>query len=128
MTLKKAAALLTKEYERAMSRDDVLNPVAWALYRVWKKADEGTPWDELEVEHLQFAALDPKSLTSAERQTCFRLGQMDMKQSVLLLLKDLSDNLKGTAQSTVLDVSCMVDQMPVLEPAGGGDGDGRMGD
>ena len=39
MTLKKAINLLEKEYERAKKLEWVRNPLAWALYQVWKKAD-----------------------------------------------------------------------------------------
>lgn len=40
MTLKKAIELLESEYERAKKLEYVHNPLAWALYQVWKKADE----------------------------------------------------------------------------------------
>lgn len=40
MTLKKAIELLEAEYERAKKLEYVHNPLAWALYQVWKKADE----------------------------------------------------------------------------------------
>ena len=39
--LHKAIRLLEQEYERAKEMDFVYNPIAWALYRVWKKMDEG---------------------------------------------------------------------------------------
>lgn len=120
MTVEKATALLEKEYGRAMQRDDVLNPVAWTLYQVWKKADEGTPWDEIEPEQLQHVAVNTNPLTSAERQACFRLGQMDVQQSVLQLLQALAESLKGAAQNTVIDVSCMVESMQVLGSGTGG--------
>lgn len=37
--LHKAIRLLEQEYERAKEMDFVYNPIAWALYRVWKKVD-----------------------------------------------------------------------------------------
>jgi hypothetical protein len=40
MTLKKAIELLEAEYERAKKLEYIHNPLAWALYQVWKKADE----------------------------------------------------------------------------------------
>jgi hypothetical protein len=40
MTLKKAIELLEAEYERAKKLEYVHNPLAWALYQVWKKVDE----------------------------------------------------------------------------------------
>ena len=39
MTLEKAIELLKREYERAKGLEFVHNPLAWALYRVWKVAD-----------------------------------------------------------------------------------------
>ena len=40
MTLEKAIEMLRKEYERAKNMEYVMKPLAWALYQVWKKADE----------------------------------------------------------------------------------------
>lgn len=40
MTLEKAIKLLEAEYERAKKIPYVQKPLAWALYQVWKKADE----------------------------------------------------------------------------------------
>lgn len=39
MTLAKAITLLIDEYERAQSLEFVRNPMAYALYQVWKRAD-----------------------------------------------------------------------------------------
>lgn len=39
MTLEEAIHLLESEYERAKRLDFVVNPIAYALYQVWKKAD-----------------------------------------------------------------------------------------
>ena len=39
MTLEKAKKLLDEEYERAKRLDFVHDPLAYALYQVWKKAD-----------------------------------------------------------------------------------------
>ncbi len=39
MTLEKAIELLKAEYERAKTLEYVRNPLAYALYQVWKKAD-----------------------------------------------------------------------------------------
>lgn len=39
MTLYKAMKLLEKEYARALKLEYVYNPLAWALYQVWKCAD-----------------------------------------------------------------------------------------
>lgn len=40
MTLEKAKQLLEEEYERAKRLEYVNNPLAYALYQVWKKADK----------------------------------------------------------------------------------------
>ena len=40
MTLEKAIRLLEKEYEKVKCLEWVHNPIAYALYRVWKMADE----------------------------------------------------------------------------------------
>ena len=40
MSIEKAVRLIKEEYERAKSMEFVRNPIAWALYQVWKKADK----------------------------------------------------------------------------------------
>ena len=39
MTLEKAKKLLEEEHEKAKMLEYVHNPIAYALYHVWKKAD-----------------------------------------------------------------------------------------
>ena len=39
MTLEEAIEILKAEYERAVKLEWVHNPVAYALYQTWKKAD-----------------------------------------------------------------------------------------
>ena len=39
MTFEKAKKLLEEEYERAKKLEWVHDPLAYALYQVWKKAD-----------------------------------------------------------------------------------------
>lgn len=39
MTIDKAKKLLDEEYERAKKLAFVHNPLAYAIYQVWKKAD-----------------------------------------------------------------------------------------
>ncbi len=39
MTLEQAIDMLKAEYERAKKLEFVINPLAYALYQVWKKAD-----------------------------------------------------------------------------------------
>lgn len=43
MTLEKAIERLKTEYERAKSLSYVINPLAYALYQVWKEADKKRP-------------------------------------------------------------------------------------
>lgn len=39
MNIQEAIIELQKEYARAITLDFVYNPVAYALYKVWRKAD-----------------------------------------------------------------------------------------
>lgn len=39
MTLNRATKLLDKEYEKAKTLEYVHNPLAYALFNVWRKAD-----------------------------------------------------------------------------------------
>lgn len=39
MTIERAKKLLDKEYERAKTLEYIRNPLAYALYTVWKTAD-----------------------------------------------------------------------------------------
>ncbi len=43
MSLIKAINMLIDEYEKAAKQERIYNPVAFALYQVWKKADESAP-------------------------------------------------------------------------------------
>lgn len=42
MTLNRAKRLLEREYEKAKTLEFVQNPMAYALYQVWQKADRET--------------------------------------------------------------------------------------
>lgn len=44
--LEKAIKLLEEEYERALKLEYIRNPLAFALYRVWKKVDRERRSDE----------------------------------------------------------------------------------
>lgn len=46
MTLKKAIRLLEAEYETAKKLEWVHNPLAYALYKVWKKAAADHPTEK----------------------------------------------------------------------------------
>lgn len=39
MTLEKAIDMLKKEYELAKKQEYIRNPLAWAIYQVWRAAD-----------------------------------------------------------------------------------------
>lgn len=43
MTLRQAVNMLEKQYEKARNLDYVRNPLAYALYQVWKEADRQPP-------------------------------------------------------------------------------------
>lgn len=48
MTLNEAVQMLETEYEKAKQQKWINNPLAYALYQVWKKADKkrGRPKNE----------------------------------------------------------------------------------
>lgn len=46
MTLEEANQLLVEEYERAKKLEYVINPLAFALHQVWKKADKENPYQQ----------------------------------------------------------------------------------
>ena len=66
-----------------------------------------------ELERLLTIAADPDSVSSAEKQACFRLGQKDMKQSIMLLLQDLASNTVGTTRDTLTDAANMIEDLPI---------------
>ena len=41
MTIEQAIELLRQKYDEAKNLKYVINPLAWALYQVWKEADNG---------------------------------------------------------------------------------------
>lgn len=45
MTIERAIKLVTIEYERAKKLNFIRNPLAYALYKVWKRADSETKAD-----------------------------------------------------------------------------------
>ena len=45
MTLQKAIKLVEEEYEKAKKLEFVHNPIAYALYKVWKMADDKRRYD-----------------------------------------------------------------------------------
>lgn len=65
MTLPKAIRMLREEYERAKKLEYVYNPLAWALYRVWKEADK------TEVKPKK----KPKEVSPETRNALNKMGQ-----------------------------------------------------
>ena len=49
MSLEKAKALLDEEYERAKRLEYVHNPLAYALYQVWKKVDKANVHNQTDL-------------------------------------------------------------------------------
>lgn len=54
-------------------------------------------------------------LTAAETQAIFRLGQMDMQQSVVDMLTANADSIFGSVRAKLLDAAERVRQMEVLK-------------
>lgn len=52
---------------------------------------------------------------SGENQACFRLGQMDMRQSVVELLRKAAEGTHGTVCATLLAAAQLVEEMDVGE-------------
>lgn len=46
MTLKKALAMVDREYEKAKQNEYVQKPLAYALYKVWRAVDQQPEEDE----------------------------------------------------------------------------------
>ena len=42
ITIDRAVEILREEYEKAFKNPVIRNPVAYALYKTWKRADDGT--------------------------------------------------------------------------------------
>lgn len=61
MNLQQAIKLLEREYERGQKISFVRNPLAWALHRVWRKADRQTDWDTDSVRVARWNELWPGS-------------------------------------------------------------------
>lgn len=52
MTIAKAITLLIDEHDKAKKREYVRDPVAYALYQVWKQADKEHPQkDEIDFDY-----------------------------------------------------------------------------
>jgi hypothetical protein len=71
MTLGKAVKQVKEEYERAKKLEFVHNPLAWALYRVWKEADKV----EVKVEVKPEKTPAPKKVSQETLNALNRMGQ-----------------------------------------------------
>lgn len=74
------------------------------------------------LEQLQKILEDPNTVASAERQAIFRLGQMDMRQSAVQMLRDLADGTTGMARTNLRAAAECVGKLNVSDPNTGGDG------
>ena len=61
MTLDKAIKLLEREYEKAKGLEVVYNPIAYALYKVWKMADGREPINVTQKTLCALDAMDKKA-------------------------------------------------------------------
>ena len=52
-------------------------------------------------------------LSSAERQAIFRLGQMDMRESVAAMIRDMAQGTRGIVKSTLLTTADVTAEMEV---------------
>lgn len=57
---------------------------------------------------------EPDKLTSAERQAVFRLGQMDMRASVVAALRKTAEGTHGNICATLLAAAQLAGEMEVL--------------
>jgi len=57
--------------------------------------------------------VDVAAMISAEKQAAFRLGQMDMKESVMALLQDAASRTPGIYRAALLDTASMIEKLEV---------------
>ena len=63
------------------------------------------------LDHAPAAELP--QLSSAEKQDIFRLGQMDMRESIAAMLTNLADGTHGEICSTLIDAAERVRQLEI---------------
>ena len=80
------------------------------LFGMYIRSD---PEDEATVQILHRLAKDPESASSAMKQALFRLGQMDMRESIAAMLQEEGDSLYGMARAALLDAAERVRGMEV---------------
>ena len=57
---------------------------------------------------------DVSAISSAEKQAIFRLGQMDMRESIAAMLTDLADGTHGEVCATLIDAAERVRKLEIL--------------
>lgn len=75
MTPEKAIERLKAEYERAKSLSYVVNPLAYALYQVWKEADKKKTRDTLKSSESEDNATPTDSLKKLKVQSRTELAE-----------------------------------------------------
>lgn len=56
---------------------------------------------------------DEAALISSEKQAAFRLGQMEMKESIITLLQDAASDVSGIIHSTLLEAAAAIAKLEV---------------
>ena len=56
-----------------------------------------------------------RDLTRADRQACFRLGQLDMRESAVAMLRQSADQLNGISRAMLIAAADIVEKMQVME-------------
>lgn len=56
-----------------------------------------------------------KDLARADREACFRLGQLDMRESVAAMLRDTAAQLSGIARAALIAAADAVERMQVMK-------------
>ena len=57
--------------------------------------------------------VDVAALISAEKQTAFRLGQMDMREAIAALLRDAANRTSGITRAVLLEAVTVVENLEV---------------
>ena len=65
------------------------------------------------LERLATFAIRLLGSTSAENQACFRLGQMDMRESIAAKLQDAANSSRGIIRATLKNAAAGVSEMEV---------------
>lgn len=61
------------------------------------------------------AAIDRLESLEKEREACFRLGQMDMRETIVSVLRDAAGNTFGIAHSTLRSAADAVAELEASE-------------